>query len=383
MTGALLATVGHGSTTFWYLTRAAGLVSLVLLTATVVLGMVASVGWTAERWPRFLSQSLHRNLSLLAMVFIGIHVVTTVADGFVPISLLDAVVPFQTAYRPLWVGFGAVSLDLMLAVAISSGLRRRIGVHSWRAIHWLAYLCWPVAVLHGLGTGTDTHLTVALVIEVVCVAAVVVVGAWRLAAGSARSAGWRVGSAAAGLVVLLGIGLFTLVGPLAPGWSHRAGTSSQLLSQLAKSFSHGTAAAAGGGTSTGGGTAPTSGGGSGGGGLPTAAFSDQVTGTYQSTPVSGSGQVQVTLSMTVPAQAGSPLVIQLDGTAVGGGVATSSTQVTWGSATGTVTTLNGSTLDATVASGGQSVQLVLVLQLDQANGSLTGTVSGTPGPGNS
>jgi hypothetical protein len=59
--------------------------------------MVASVGWTTERWPRFLSQSLHRNLSLLCMVFIGIHVVTTVADGYVPIGLLDAVVPFRTA----------------------------------------------------------------------------------------------------------------------------------------------------------------------------------------------------------------------------------------------------------------------------------------------
>lgn len=377
MTAALAATVGHGSTTFWYLTRAAGLVSLLLLTATVVLGMVASVGWTAERWPRFLSQSLHRNLSLLCMVFIGIHVVTTVADGYVPIGLLDAVVPFRTAYRPLWVGFGAVAFDLLLAVAVTSGLRRRIGAHSWRAIHWLAYLCWPVAVLHGLGTGTDTHLTVALGIEVICVAAVVVVGAWRLAVGSARSAGWRVGSAAAGLVVVLGIGLFTLVGPLAPGWSHRAGTSPALLSKLASSFSHSTPATTVGGASAGGGAAPA------GSGIPTAAFSDQVTGTYRSAPLSGSNQVQVTLTMTVPASPGSPLVIQLDGTAVDGGVATSSTQVTWGSATGTVTNLSGSTLDASVAGGGRSVQLVLALQLDQNNGTLTGTVSGTPGSGNS
>ena len=63
MTASVLATVGHGSTALWYLTRATGLVSLILLSATVVLGTVASVGWTSDRWPRFLSQSVHRNLS--------------------------------------------------------------------------------------------------------------------------------------------------------------------------------------------------------------------------------------------------------------------------------------------------------------------------------
>ena len=367
MTAALTATVGHGSTAFWYLTRAAGLVSLLLLTATVVLGMVASVGWTTERWPRFLSQSLHRNLSLLCMVFIGIHVVTTVADGYVPIGLLDAVVPFRTAYRPLWVGFGAVAFDLLLAVAITSGLRRRIGAHSWRAVHWLAYLCWPVAVLHGLGTGSDTRLSVALGIEALCVAAVVATGAWRLVAGSARSAGWRVGAAAAGLVVVLGIGIFALAGPLRPGWSHRSGTSAALLAKLGG----GASPAGAGAVSTATGSA-----------LPTSSFSDQVSGTFTTTPTGGGDRVQVVLTMTVPASPGSPLVVRLDGTAVDGGVSMASSQVTWGPATGTVTALSGSTIDATDSAGGSAVHLVLDLQLDQAGGSLTGTVAGTPGSGN-
>ena len=120
MTASLLATVGHGSTALWYLTRATGLVSLILLSATVVLGTVASVGWTSDRWPRFLSQSLHRNLSLLCVVLIGVHVVTTVGDGYVPIGLADAVIPFRSPYRPIWVGLGAVAFDMLLAVAITT-----------------------------------------------------------------------------------------------------------------------------------------------------------------------------------------------------------------------------------------------------------------------
>ena len=119
MTASVLATVGHGSTALWYLTRATGLVSLILLSATVVLGTVASVGWTSDRWPRFLSQSLHRNLSLFCIALIGVHIVTTVGDGYVPIGLADAFIPFRSPYRPIWVGLGAVAFDMLLAVAIT------------------------------------------------------------------------------------------------------------------------------------------------------------------------------------------------------------------------------------------------------------------------
>ncbi len=93
------------------------LVSLILLSATVVLGTVASVGWTTDRWPRFLSQSVHRNLSLFCLALIGVHIMTTVGDGYVPISLADAVIPFRSPYRPIWVGLGALAFDMLLAVA--------------------------------------------------------------------------------------------------------------------------------------------------------------------------------------------------------------------------------------------------------------------------
>src|ERR1035437_7690940 len=120
-----LAAVAHSGTALWYFTRATGLISLILLSATVVLGIVASVGWTSAQWPRFVSQAVHRNLSLLCIALIAIHIVTTVADGYVPIGYVDAFIPFLTPYRPLWIGLGALAFDMLLAVGITSGLRRR------------------------------------------------------------------------------------------------------------------------------------------------------------------------------------------------------------------------------------------------------------------
>ena len=101
---------------------------------------------------------LHRNLTLLALVFVAAHVVTTVADGFAPIGLLDAVVPFVSPYRPIWLGLGAVAFDLLLALVVTSLLRARIGYRSWRVVHWLAYAAWPVALVHALGTGSDARI---------------------------------------------------------------------------------------------------------------------------------------------------------------------------------------------------------------------------------
>jgi sulfoxide reductase heme-binding subunit YedZ len=164
----------------WYLARASGLVAMVLLSATVVLGIVSSVGWASARWPRFASQALHRNLSLLCVALIGIHVASIVGDGYVPISLADAVIPFRSPYRTLWVGLGACAFDLLLAVVLTSALRRHLGARAWRSVHWLAYACWPVALVHGLGSGTDTRLGLVELLYVACAGAVGVAALWRL-----------------------------------------------------------------------------------------------------------------------------------------------------------------------------------------------------------
>lgn len=229
MSATVLTAATSSGSALWYLTRATGLVALLLLSATVVLGVVASIGWTRERWPRFLSQGLHRNLSLYCLVVVALHIVTTVADGYVPITYLDAVVPFTSPYRPLWVGLGALAFDLLVAVAVTSALRRRIGYGAWRGVHWLAYACWPIAVLHGLGTGSDSRQPVADLVYVLCILAVAAAVLWRLVAVPSPSPGWRL-AAGIGTVLVVGATVaFAAAGPLQPGWSAKAGSSAVVL----------------------------------------------------------------------------------------------------------------------------------------------------------
>ena len=143
-----------------------------LLTIGMALGLLTAVRFEDRHWPRFITIGLHRNMSLLALAFTAAHVLTTILDNFVPIDLQDAFVPFISPYRPLWLGFGAIALDLLIALTVTSLLRARLGLRSWRLVHWTAYLCWPLAVLHGLGTGSDTRTRWVLVVTLLCVLAI-------------------------------------------------------------------------------------------------------------------------------------------------------------------------------------------------------------------
>jgi predicted ferric reductase len=179
----------------WYVARATGMVSLLLLTATAVLGVLGPMRVGSAGWPRFALAGLHRNISLLTLTFLGVHVVAVTVDSYVPISWLDPVVPFVSAYQPLWVGLGAVAFDLLLALVATSLLRSRIDPRLWRAVHWLAYACWPVALAHALGGGTDAATGWPLGVGVACAAAVLAAAGWRLArrvvSGGRRTADGR------------------------------------------------------------------------------------------------------------------------------------------------------------------------------------------------
>jgi len=164
----------------WYVIRATGVVALALLTVTVVLGLLNRSRVTSDRWPRFVIDRLHRNASLLAVVFLSVHIVTAVTDGWVSVDLADVFIPFRGTYRPLWVGLGATAVDLLAAVMLTSLVRVRLGVRIWRGVHWLAYLAWPVAVAHGLGIGTDSGQIWMLGIEAVCIGSVLAALAIRL-----------------------------------------------------------------------------------------------------------------------------------------------------------------------------------------------------------
>lgn len=166
----------------WYATRATGLVTLLLLTASVLLGILTAGRFSTRRWPRFLSQGLHRNISLLVLVFLALHVGTTVIDTYTSIPLSAAFIPFASRYKTIWLSLGAVALDMLLALVTTSLLKARIGYRGWRRVHWVAYACWPVALAHGLGIGTDRNATWVFALTVACAAAVLAAGTWRLAA---------------------------------------------------------------------------------------------------------------------------------------------------------------------------------------------------------
>lgn len=155
---AQAAPVITDSTPLWYATRATGVISLLLLSASLVLGIAVRSRAANERWPRLVISGIHRNISLLVCAFLAVHIVTAAADSFAPVGWWAVAIPFASAYRPVWLGFGTVAADLLVALVVSSLLRPRIGLRIWRLIHWCAYLCWPAAVVHGLGTGTVTAL---------------------------------------------------------------------------------------------------------------------------------------------------------------------------------------------------------------------------------
>ena len=215
-------------TTLWYLTRATGVVALLLLTAAVVFGVLSSIRWRSGRLPRFLVGGLHRNVTLIAIAFVAIHVVTTVADGYAPVGLRDAVIPFVSPYRPIWLGLGAVAFDLLLALVITSFLRMRLGFRMWRAVHWLAYASWPVALLHSLGTGSDARLGWMTFVGFASFALVAVAVLLRVARSEAATAP-RVTAAAAAFLTPLAIFVWYQGGPQQRGWAARAGTPSSLL----------------------------------------------------------------------------------------------------------------------------------------------------------
>jgi sulfoxide reductase heme-binding subunit YedZ len=217
-----LAAAATGGSPLWYATRATGVIALVLLTATVVLGIAGFAQLEVPGLPRVVTAGLHRNISLLVVALVGVHVLTTVTDSYTRIGLAAAVIPFSSGYRTFWLGLGAVAFDLLLAVLVTSLLRDRLPYRAWRAVHWLAYACWPVALWHGLGTGTDSRVPWLLAADALCTAAVTGAACWRLtraAPGLARAA-----AITATALLPLATAAFVLAGPMQPGWARRAGT---------------------------------------------------------------------------------------------------------------------------------------------------------------
>lgn len=156
----------------WFATRGAGIVSLLMLTGVVYLGILAALKWQTPAWPRFATTGFHKNLALTAVAFLGVHIVTAVVDPYTSLGPLAALIPFESAYRTIPLGLGVIALDLGAAVLVTSLLKNRMSRRAWRTVHWLSYAAWPVALLHGFGTGSDTTAPWMAVIYLACIVAV-------------------------------------------------------------------------------------------------------------------------------------------------------------------------------------------------------------------
>jgi methionine sulfoxide reductase heme-binding subunit len=169
-----------GSTALWYTSRATGVVSLLLLTGVVLLGVLVNRQGRLPGMPRFVVTGLHRNLSLLGVAFVAVHVLTAVADPYVTIRIAAIVIPFASAYKSFWLGLGAISIDLVIALIITSLARARMNRRAWRALHWLSYAAWGSAVVHSLGSSTDLHGGILLYLAIACCLAVAGAVIWRI-----------------------------------------------------------------------------------------------------------------------------------------------------------------------------------------------------------
>lgn len=168
----------------WYFARASGFVSVILLAATVCVGIALSLRLRSPRWPTFVTEGLHRYLSTVLLVFVAIHVVTLLLDPFAKFSVGDMLVPFASSYKTLWMGLGICAAELLVALALSVYIRRFIGYKAWRAIHYGTYALFPLALIHGLGTGTDTHSAWAVGIYATTGLAVIALVFWRAGLGA-------------------------------------------------------------------------------------------------------------------------------------------------------------------------------------------------------
>jgi predicted ferric reductase len=169
----------HGET-LWFANRATGVVLVGLLTLSTAMGVFSTARAGSRRWPRFATQALHRNVSLLASAMLVLHILAAVVDTYVDIRWWDAFVPFLGLYSRLWLGVGTIASDLLIAVVLTSLVRHRMNHRGWRVAHLTAYVAWAIGVLHGIGIGTDAGTVWGMSVSAVSVGVVAAFAIVRL-----------------------------------------------------------------------------------------------------------------------------------------------------------------------------------------------------------
>lgn len=161
----------------WYLMRASGVVSLLLLTTSLALGIATTTRWRPTGARLRVTTMVHRNAALLAVAFLAVHVLTAVLDPDAGVRAVSALVPFGSAWS---LAAGTLALDLVIALVATSLGRRRLSFRAWRIVHWSAYAAWPLAVAHGLAMGTDARAWWSALVTVACISVATGAASWRL-----------------------------------------------------------------------------------------------------------------------------------------------------------------------------------------------------------
>ena len=162
----------------WFAARGAGIVSLLILTASAAFGLITVTRFQAAGWPRFFNYEMHRRISLLSTAFLATHIGAAILDPYLKLGL-TALLPLGSSWKPVPIALGVIALYLVVALIATSLLRRHLGQRAWKMVHWTSYLMWPLALAHTVTAGTDALTPWMLAVEAVCLAIVAGAAAWR------------------------------------------------------------------------------------------------------------------------------------------------------------------------------------------------------------
>jgi DMSO/TMAO reductase YedYZ heme-binding membrane subunit len=348
----------------WDTARAGGLVAYLLLSVSVCLGLALANGWRSSGWPRFMTNDLHQQLTLLAIAFVGVHSIAVLLDPFMKFTPGEVLVPLASHYRPYWVALGIVAAYLTIALWLSEQARRWIGYAWWRRLHYATFAAYLLVTVHGLASGSDSDTWWAFAIYGGSTAAVATLLSARIFA--ARPSGVRTGAGVATAGAMLGIWAFAVLGPLQPGWNSIAnlgrGSGSRLVAAAAPSASPSpspSASAAG----------------------PARAFQ---------APFSGSEQVsnadagaRLVISGDLQGRPGDRLRAELSGRVAGGQFLVQSGRLLYQPAggseySGAIDSVQGAQLSGRLSNGAAALDLVFVITGYDGSGGVSGMVSARP-----
>ncbi len=355
------------SSVTWDVARAGGFIAYLLLTASVAIGLAVSLKFRSPNWPRWLTSDLHRFVTLVALVFTGIHTLAVAVDPFIGFTPAEVLVPMVSHYRPLWVALGIIAAYLLIAVYLSEYARPRIGYAWWRRFHYLSFVVFVLATLHGLGNGSDTRTPWAMAVYAGSLFVVGGLLALRLWPEDPRARRHPM-VAALTVVGLLAASTWTINGPLQPGWN------------LIANNGHGSGAAPGV-VSAVQGAGGTSGGGASGGQAGTSPFASPFQASMQGTLTQSSDGSSALLDASVGQGAHLRLVLDLAPGDDGGATITGS-QLSLSAGTevcqGQITGVRRDRIAASCSTAaGQAVNLQIQLQV-AGDGSVTGSIAGSP-----